>query len=294
MADIFEAGAVRPRRAMVTITIGSQYKQMFERHCAPNWKQYCDRFGYDLIVIDEPLDRSERAEKRSPAWQKLLILSQDWSQKYERIVWVDADVLINNQNALDVCDGVPMDRVGAVEAYSIPTREIHDIALRRLYQFWKENGINYVDNSTPGSYYAERGIPGGDLDHVVQTGVFVCSPKYHRDIFERIYHSYEEEGGAAGNYEMPAMSYELVRACMVTWISPRFNYCVMNLLAAFYPEALGIGTGRSMGGPLGTCLKKMGLGSSSQRKALENIHDLSMFVHFAGCAGLMDMVRDHS
>jgi hypothetical protein len=223
----------------------------------------------------------------------LLILSQDWSQKYERVVWVDADVLINNQNALDICDGVPEDMVGAVEAYSIPTREIHDVALRRLYQFWKENGVNYIDNSTPGSYYAKRGIPGDDLDQVVQTGVFVCSPKYHREIFERIYNSYEDEGGAAGNYEMPAMSYELVRAGMVSWISPRFNYCVMNLLAAFYPQTLGMGARGSIGGPLGKYLKQMRTGPSSQSMALENIHDLSMFVHFAGCADLMDTARGH-
>jgi hypothetical protein len=92
-------------KAIVTLAIGERYLKMFERYCWKNWQVYADKYNYDLIVITDPLDNSERAKLRSPAWQKLLILSQDWSDKYEQIVWIDTDIIINNENAYDICSG---------------------------------------------------------------------------------------------------------------------------------------------------------------------------------------------
>lgn len=268
---------------------------MFNAICRANWQKYCNIFGYELIVITQALDKTHRAQQRSAAWQKLLILSQEWSPKYTRIVWVDADVIINNKRASDICKSVPLSKVGAVEAYSIPSRELHDIALKRLYQYWKENDVPYLDNSSPSEYYTNRGIPGGDLDHVVQTGVFVSSPKYHRELFEYIYHSHEDTHGAEWNYEMPAMSYELLRANVVHWLSPRYNFCVTPLLAAFYPETQQKTTTAFNNITMAKKFmehvlykKQTSQVSLDLRRALRNIYDLSIFLHFAGCTELMD------
>jgi len=150
-------------------------------------------------------------------------------------VWIDTDVIINNQEAPDIAAYVPVEKVGAVEAYSIPTKEIQKLALLRQYDNWKKSGISYIDNITPGSYYENRGIAGKYLDSVVQTGVLICSQSKHQEIFEYIYNSYEETSGAEWNYEMPAMSYELIKNNFVHWIPSQFNFCVATLIAAFYP-----------------------------------------------------------
>jgi hypothetical protein len=260
---LFYIWAMKNKKAIATIAIGEKYLATFNNICCENWEAYGDRFGYDIILITSPLDVSQRAMNRSASWQKLLILSQSWSNEYERIVWVDLDVIINNTNAYDICDGVPIDMVGAVDAYSIPTKEIHDISLKRMYANWFEMGIPFIDNLQPGAYYTNRGIPGGDLDSVVQAGVFVCSPNHHKEIFESIYYKYEDTNGAEWNYEMPAFSYELLRRGLVKYISPRFNFCVSNIESAFY------------WGMKENCLKQ--------------IHDLSIFMHFAGC---MDRMND--
>jgi hypothetical protein len=175
------------KKALVTLAIGEKYERMFDRYCKKSWSNYCNNHSYDLVVITNSLDETHRGSERSPAWQKLLILSQDWSSKYEQVIWVDTDVMINAKLAPDIAEIVPVDKVGAVETYSIPSKEIHGIALQRAYDNWRSQGVNYIDNITPGLYYENRGIPGGDLDKVVQTGVFVCSPKEHRKIFEYIY-----------------------------------------------------------------------------------------------------------
>ncbi len=271
-------------KAIVTLTIGKEQEDMFNKFSKKSWEKYCKTFGFNLIVINESFDKSERAENRSPAWQKLLILSQPWSNKYDQIVWIDADVIINNNNAYDITNNVPVEKIGAVEAYSIPTREIYDIALQRCYSYWRKNNITFGDNSTPSSYYINRGVPGKDLNEVVQTGVIVCSPTHHRQIFEHTYYNYEKNNLG---FEMAAMSYELLMAKLVYWISPRFNFSVYELLAAFYPDVLL--SDKSVKDKLFTRLSKyMGFRAEDKKNdALKNIYSLSIFLHFAGCKNWM-------
>lgn len=281
------------RKALVTLVIGREYERMFARYCQPSWTAYCNKFSYDLIVITSPLDESARGKARSPSWQKLLILSQEWSAKYDQIVWLDTDIMINGQLAPSIVDRVPIDRIGAVEAYSIPTREIHAVALRRMYAYWRSQGGHYIDNLTPGWYYENRGIPGEELDKVVQGGVLVCSPKKHRAIFEHIYYGYEDQHkGAEWNYEMPAMSYELIKHDQICWLPAQFNFCVADLVAAFYPflfhtsPSLFNKVMNKVGRRLG--MKEINSHSRMREQALKTIFDLGYFVHFAGCPAMME------
>lgn len=285
------------KKALVTLAAGPKYETLFTLHCEKNWRQYCDQFGFDLIVIKESLDTSVRASKRSAAWQKLLILSQPWSAGYDQIVWVDCDVIINVTAAYDITRNVPLDKVGAVDQHAIPTREIFDLSLTRLYKSWDKANVTYIDNLSPGSYYVNRGIPGQDLDAVIQTGVFVCSPKFHRQLFEHVYNHYEDTHGGEWNYEQPALSYELLKAGVVTWISNRFNFCAINLISAFYPELLNQRPGRfkHLATRAVRRLTKIELKEKTpyaQLQALKNIYELSIFMHFAGCAQLMPKMEE--
>jgi hypothetical protein len=261
---------MKNKKAVVTITIGQKYENMFDKICRISWQKYCATFSYDLIVIREALDQTDRAKKRSPAWQKLLILSQDWSTKYEQIVWIDADIVINNDNAPDIFADVPIEKVGAVEAYSIPTKEINATLLRLLYEGWDKFGIPYLDNSSPKAYYKNRGIESRDIDVVVQTGVIVCSQLYHQNLFEHIYNNYEDVNNPEWNYEMPAMSFELLKNDLVYWIQPEFNFCI----SVFCPF-IGIASEYE---PL----------SNEQIAELLYIFDLGYFIHFAGFSYLMN------
>ena len=277
------------KKAIVTLTIGKPYEEMFNNICRPSWTPYAERFNYDLIVINEPLDKTERATKRSPAWQKLLILSQPWSDDYDQIVWVDTDVLINNKWASDISEGVPLEKVSAVEQYSIPTKDIYRIALERLYEKWSKDNVPFLNNLTPAQFYTNRGVAGEQLKEVVQTGVFVCSSKYHKEVFEHIYYKYEDTHASDWNYEMPAMSYELLVNNLIYWLPNKFNYCVADVMAAYYPNLLGIE--RLL---LNRVKRNLALQFNLKQTlprdlmvAINNIHDLSIFTHFASCSRLM-------
>ncbi len=220
------------RKAIVTLAVGPGFAARWHSVCEPLWRRYCDRHGYDLICIEEPLDHSARARSRSPAWQKCLILGQPFARRYEQVVWVDADVLPGPE-APSVAEGVPRELVGAVDEYSTPSRELHGRTLAKLYRRWEAEGVEYIDNLTTAEYYSRFGLPGGH-DAVVQTGVMVLSPAHHRELLEDTYASYEDKG-PGWNYEMRPLSYELLNAGAVSWLDPRFNYIWGFYVALNFP-----------------------------------------------------------
>jgi hypothetical protein len=69
--------------AIVTLAIGDEHLSQWRKYCEPTWRAYATKHRHDLIVIDQPLDSSARAAERSMAWQKCLVLSQDFAAKYD-------------------------------------------------------------------------------------------------------------------------------------------------------------------------------------------------------------------
>ncbi|MDR2605385.1 MAG: hypothetical protein LBC55_08590 [Desulfovibrio sp.] len=261
------------RNAVVTLAVGKKYKILFNRVARSSWEMYCKKFSYDLIVATELFDTSARALSRSPAWQKLLILSQEFSSRYDNIIWLDADIIINTDRAEDILHDAPVEKVCGVDAYAIPSKYINTLSLERQYRFWDANNIKYINNLSPSKYYLNRGIQCGAVSSVLQTGVFSCSPRHHKEIFEYVYYTYEDRYGAEYNYEMPAMSYELVKNNFTFWIQPEFNVTTAGYISAFYPFLFNTYTLES--------------GEILKFQALLNIYDLSFFMHFAGCANFM-------
>jgi hypothetical protein len=209
-------------KAIVTLAIGKRFRDSWKETCQDNWGRYAKKHGYDVICIDTPLDTSDRAQHRSPAWQKCLILSQEFSPRYRRIVWIDADILINSATAPDICEGVELGKVGAVEMMSTPTPELHKEALERFRDLWGWEGTGLEERGPGRQYYVNMGMRP-DFDQVVHTGALVLSPEHHRALLEKVYYEYEDKGGRKWHMEMPALSYELLKADKVQWIDGRFN-----------------------------------------------------------------------
>jgi hypothetical protein len=191
-------------RAIVTMTLGRKWDERWRRLCEANWHEYADRHGYDLIRIENPLDPSERGRARSPSWQKLLVLEQPFASRYERVVWADADLLFG-QDAPSVADGVPAEKVGAVDEHWAPTSALRD----------------HIHGLSMERYYGAAGL-GGSFDHIVQGGLLVIAPDHHRELLRDVYDRYEDPGPNL-NFEMRPLSFELLDRDLVWWLDPRFN-----------------------------------------------------------------------
>ena len=191
-------------RAIVTLTVGDEWTDRWRRLCEANWSAYAERHGYDLIRIDEPLDSSDRARARSPSWQKLLVLEQPFAQRYERIIWADADLLFGH-GAPAVTDGVPPEKVGAVDELWAPSQALRD----------------HIHGIPMDRYYGAAGLDGS-FDHIVQGGLLVISPEHHRNVLREIYDDHEDPGPNL-NFEMRPLSFELLDRDLVWWLDPSFN-----------------------------------------------------------------------
>jgi hypothetical protein len=62
----------------------------------------------------------------------------------------------------------------------------------------------------------------------------VLSPTHHRELLEDVYTRYDDRGPGF-NYEMRPLSYELLRAGVVSWLDPRFNYIWGHYKALHFP-----------------------------------------------------------
>jgi lipopolysaccharide biosynthesis glycosyltransferase len=251
-------------KAIVTLAIGDKYFSLFKNVCAENWQQYADTHGYDIIVFDKPLDNSIKAQSRSPAWQKCLILSQPELQKYDQVVWLDSDILIN-PHAPCVCESLSDNfNIAAADSYGMFGKENYSKILQANHEKWKKAGIPFINNPTPKDYHKNWGFDDSDLlpihkEYVVQTGVIVLSPHFHKHTLKYVYNCYEDKGGAVWNYEMPPLSYELLKNHECEWLDWKFNAIVGSMKENGYEN-------------------------------IEKMLDDSYFLHFAGCQNLMAQI----
>lgn len=263
------------RNAIVSMVIGDNFIKQWVGLCQGEWVNYAKRHGFDIIMINRPLDESGYAASRSPAWQKLLILDQPWAAKYERIIWLDSDILIN-PTAPNILGSVPdHTHVGVPVGSRDHESPILHAVNERLYN------VKILPEEWPGTHRAINGsifrdTINVDLDDsfcMFCTGVLVVSPKYHREIFLRSYNNYNSESRL---YEQPALSYEICKSGKVTEFSTRFNWMPMLMMLLYFPEFWST--------------------PFTKEKYLEMLPMLrkefaiSYFLHFAGCGGLMKFI----
>lgn len=263
-------------KAIVTIALGNRFIRMTRNFCQKNWEEYARKHNYDLIFIEEPLDNTERAQKRSASWQKLLVCSQEWAKKYERIVWVDADVLIN-PNAPDISEGIPIDKIGAVNETQQPTKDQHHKAIKRMYRVWGKDGLVFNESYHVPDYYKEYGIYCNFHD-IVQCGIMVWSPQHHAEFLKSVYDNYEDHDNRL-NYEMRPTSYEILKNNLVHWLDPRFNKLMHLEKAAYYPFLLDSKL-------LPRFHKK-----AIRKTVLNTIFFNNYFLHFIGCVPEMKYIE---
>jgi hypothetical protein len=83
-------------RALVTLAIGQPCLANWQKYCEPNWQAYAHRHHLDLIVITQPLIQTTTGQPERPIpWQKCLIPSQPFAQKFAQVAILDADIAIN-------------------------------------------------------------------------------------------------------------------------------------------------------------------------------------------------------
>lgn len=165
-------------------------------------RAYAEKHGYAVHVFTKAFDLSERAKGRHPAWQKLLVAEQPEVQQYDRVVYLDTDVMLN-PDAPPV--DVPVGRIGAV-TWKGSYRE-DPMYLEAFRETWRDSGLEWIREANIQSF-GDLAVSGGypRYEDWINTGVLVFSPD-HASLFRNIYDQHDQTRYTS--FEQQAASYEL-------------------------------------------------------------------------------------
>jgi hypothetical protein len=209
------------RAAIVTLVIGATYERAWTCLCASSWAQYADRIGADIIVLKDRIDASDVS--RSPAWQKLLILDLPWAKRYERIIWLDCDIIIND-SAPDILEcGGPLEKVGVCtdSAQLSPAQAQIYLEGKTKMKFTPQSVLISWPTAMR-ALYARHDTPPHDV--MINTGVMVLSPAHHNEVLKSAY-AYPQFSHLS---EQPRLSHCLLEQDLAHFLSPRYNWGIIE------------------------------------------------------------------
>ena len=265
------------KNAIVSIAIGKKYSELWDRIARHSWERYAHALNMDIIMIRAPLDTSERAQGRSPAWQKLLILSQPWSQRYERILWLDSDVVITPwaQSILDYAP--PIEKVGvSISQARLSPAERH-IFYERFYNVCIRP--DFIEEFTAAELQKNFGLYNiSSYGNMYNTGVLMLSPHHHASLFLDVY---ECPDNGERLYEQPHLSKEIDARGLAHELSARFNWGMLEPIALYVPKFINAQLASLSADDLAFI-------ETLLYKEFKNAY----FLHFYGTLGLMQCLRE--
>ena len=78
---------------LVTICIGEKYLQQYNTLFRPSQEKYAIKCGYDFKVITDYIDGPKNTHLIS--FNKILVCDYNWEKEYDFIIFIDADIIIN-------------------------------------------------------------------------------------------------------------------------------------------------------------------------------------------------------
>jgi hypothetical protein len=219
------------KAAIVTIAIGERFVANWQRLSLDAAVNYGVKYGFDVVLITYHLDDSEYGMKRSASWQRLLVLDQPWSDRYDRIVWTDADVVIHPSapNILEY-SGEPWQVSLTGTRMSAAEKQIY---IERLWgTFVHPDQGDRIWDLHHEQYFSMCGITQTH-NQMFNSGVMVLSPGHHNDMMKECYFA---DGVESRLYEQPLLCHAIAERKLARPISPRFNWGVYETLFLYFPN----------------------------------------------------------
>ena len=199
---------------MVTFAIGEKYQKEFQNF-KPSIEAYCKKYDWDFIEVKELFEIVE--DRRFIICQKLLIACQEWSKKYEAVVWVDSDMWIT-----DNCPEIPTPAPGKI-GICIEQLMHHEclqveVCNRRSWQ------------TRAGDYYKNYGFePDECPDWLMNAGLMAFRTDMDiRPLYDEMVEMVRKipecaENGTLNHYEQPYLGWKLFKDNAYEIMDWRYN-----------------------------------------------------------------------
>jgi len=198
---------------LVTIAIGEKYLAEYNNLFYQSHYNYAKKHCYDFKVITDFLDKNIK-HSSTISFNKILVCNQEWSNDYDFIIFIDADILINI-NSPSIHNYIDYhDCIGIIDEYSQPSKE------RRLKiqqnMGWETSAVDYYK------------LCGFDIqtDMVFNSGVLVMQPKIHKNFLQYIYNKYILQSIShyrGFHFEQSCIGYEIQKNKLYKVIDNKFN-----------------------------------------------------------------------
>ncbi len=197
---------------IVTLCIGKKYLTQYELFFHPSQKNYCQRYGYDFLVLTESLSPISHADAIS--FNKALVFSQEIAKKYEWVVFIDADIYITPHAPPIGHELSNFSRIAMTDEYSQPTR---------FQRFMVQSRLGWGKSAS--EYYALAGFKL-ETDHVLNTGVIATRPLVYSRFFKELYikHALQSINHPRRfHFEQSAIGYEVQASRQHEFMDAKFN-----------------------------------------------------------------------
>lgn len=235
------------RHAIVTMLVGDRYIEEWDKYCRNNWLAYGKRHDCDVIVLTEPVLPDAVTPERTLHWQKLLIPSLPALQRYEQVVWLDGDILINSSHAPSIFNGLDPDHIAVVDISLQLKRRLDTMTTEQRWVHLLLMAQSISANQPPvdmtqydftfGNPYAADGLQPAP-QQFINTGVFVFSPARHAAFFRRVFQKYPRNS-RNGDFEQTPLSFEILTSGLAQFLDQRFNTIWALEVAHHYPFLFG-------------------------------------------------------
>jgi hypothetical protein len=183
--------------AVVVAVVGDKYRKEYDETFKKHTTDYCMKYGYDHLLITNFPAMNKYGEKVicMLKWQ---IASQPEIQIYDRIILMDADMVITKAcppiHELDI----PPGKIGMVDQYSQPCEGME--LVKQKVHGWEKTATEY--------YQKYIGMPM-DTKIVFNGGLLIFNPASCSPFLEKIFSKHIED------YTKPAAKYVFEQ----TWLS---------------------------------------------------------------------------
>lgn len=198
---------------LVTIAVGEKYLEEYNNIFYESQYNYAKKHGYDFKVITDFLDQNIKVLS-TVSFNKILVCNQEWSNDYDFIIFIDADILINI-NSPSIHNYIDYGEcIGIVDEYSQHSKE-RRLKIQRNHG-WEMSAVDYYK------------LCGLDIqtDMVFNSGVLVMQPKIHKDFLQYVYNKYVLQSIShyrGFHFEQSCIGYEIQINNLYKVIDNKFN-----------------------------------------------------------------------
>ena len=209
--------------AIVIFLIGDNYIKKFESKFKRTLTEYCNKYGYELIILNEYIKNEPSMDGRKFYWQRMLIPSK--FSDYDYVVSMDSDIFVNPNSPPIPFEQIPEGKVAA----------INERKYFGNYEWRESVQIKHGFEKTGKEWYALSGETKNYNDHI-NGGFVIYQPKYHSEMFKQLYEKNIDNYMNYHQDDQSIISSFIIDNDLVYWLDERYNKVWFFWREIFYPN----------------------------------------------------------